>query len=639
MPGHDVPPSPVPAPLARPHHNLPDLDKELAQVGSFDQLVKDPQLLASLQASGYDAPSPIQWKAIPLGRLGLDVIAQAKSGTGKTIVFSVLAIEAVSRCRHLDSPAERPTGLQVLILAPTREVAMQIYQVVYQLIQGMGPPWKDKGVCQAFIGGMPLREDLAKAPTTRIAVGTPGRINQLLVLGAFVTMDFQMVVLDEADKLMEGSFQATIRDIVGLVAPLSSSSSPASRRQVLAFSATYDTELLETLRTLTHEPQYIMQTATDPAPTLSNVRQFYYPVVLSATDPTDEGQATAAQHRATIQQQKTVATLHLFQQLSFYQCMVFLNHSQRGQQLVAELTQRGYPAVWISAHLTQPERLAIMTQVRNFAVRVVVCSDLLARGIDIDRVDLVILWDMPRDPETYFHRVGRTGRFGARGTAVTLIGDQDEQEALAILRSQLQAPVYPIDTLLSPKKSVAVTTPSTPTTGEKWPRIALRPDEQAAYDKLLEQSKVTPAPTDPIAYPSVEQVSPPVIVKKRKLSNVASTSSERLSRRRMHHSVPVNASALPAGKPMDAGNQLQKPSADASLLRTPRVEVKEFDTCHVSLHPDQQPWSLPFPFNHASANSQAWELSGSNAHHPPPEKDPATSAYPYGHLASLLFPG
>ncbi|KAJ1972078.1 hypothetical protein H4R35_004876 [Dimargaris xerosporica] len=635
MPTPASSPSPLPVPLARPHQsNLPDLDSELTQIGSFDQLVKDPQLLASLQASGYAAPSPIQWKAIPLGRLGLDVIAQAKSGTGKTIVFSVLAIEAVNRCHSLDSA----TGLQVLILAPTREVAMQIHQVVYQLTQGMGPLWKDKGLCQAFIGGMPLRDDLAKAPATRIAVGTPGRINQLLVLGAFVTVNFRMIVLDEADKLMEESFQGTVRDIVGLVAPLSSSSSPASRRQVLAFSATYDTALLDILRTLTHDPQYVMQTTIDPAPTLSNVRQYYYPVVSPAADPTDDEQITAAQRRVTIQRQKTAATLHLFQQLSFYQCMVFLNHNQRGQQLVATLTQQGYPAVWISAHLTQPERLAIMAQVRNFAVRVVVCSDLLARGIDIDRVDLVVLWDMPRDPETYFHRVGRTGRFGTRGIAVTLIGDQGEQEALAILRSQLQASIHPIDTLLNPTKISVATTANLTTTREEQARVTLRPDEQAAYDKLLEASKVALASTDGILYPSDKPASPPAGSQKRKRNDHVSVSSGRSSRRRMDRDKPANASALSAEKSVDADNQPQEPSDEAPLQLMPSTEFGEPSIPAAAGYADQLLGFLPFPFNHAIANSQAWGLPGTNINHSTLSVDPA-EAYPYGQLASLLFPG
>ncbi|RKP34360.1 P-loop containing nucleoside triphosphate hydrolase protein, partial [Dimargaris cristalligena] len=370
----------------------------------FEDLIQNPQLLKALQTSGFQSPSPIQWKAIPLGRLGLDLIAQAKSGTGKTIVFSVLAIEG----------AAAAVGLHTIILAPTREIAFQSYTVIQHLSELMG-----LSICDYFIGGTPYADDVAKATKCHIAVGTPGRLSQLLINGAFQTHSFRTLILDEADKLMEESFQSTVQDIAQLL---------PRPHQTLAFSATYNETLLAKLeKNLMHQPQHVR--LTQSGPTLSGVRQFYLEIPI---------EPTSAPARFQLQQSKQKAIADLFTHLPFYQCLIFLNHHQRGPQLADYLTHLGYPAVWISSHLNQAERLDVMRKARAFQIRVIVSSDLMARGIDIDRVDLVINWDMPWDPETYFHRVGRTGRFGSIGYTVSLVAPTLEGPMLHRLQTEFK---------------------------------------------------------------------------------------------------------------------------------------------------------------------------------------------------------
>ncbi|ORX90563.1 DEAD-domain-containing protein [Basidiobolus meristosporus CBS 931.73] len=368
---------------------------------TFDTLISNPLLLKGLNQSGYRKPSPIQLKALPLGRLGLDLVAQAKSGTGKTIVFSVISLEAVNL--HVNFP-------QVLVLAPTREIAVQIKEVmtaVASFIEGLQ--------VQVFIGGLPISEDLSKLRNCHIAVGTPGRVQALIQAGSFPTHALKLFVLDEADKLMEDVFFVQIEVIY---------KSLPQTKQSMAFSATYDNGLLEKINRFVHMPQYVMLCSETPS--LEGWVQQYYEVVSS------DGDSNAIQKFAAYKG-KFRRLEELLSKVPFYQCIIFLNHRGRAVELSENLTRKGWPALYISGGLNQRERLATLSKARNFQLRVLVCSDLIARGVDIERVDLVVNLDMPRDPETYFHRVGRTGRFGTRGLAVSFI---DQNEVTAIQRLQ-----------------------------------------------------------------------------------------------------------------------------------------------------------------------------------------------------------
>lgn len=224
------------------HSNDVQINEDL----DFSSLVSNPALLQGLVQAGYQRPSPIQLKTIPLGRLGLDLIAQAKSGTGKTIVFSVIAIESVLSGKDSSATSLNQQQPRAVILAPTREIAVQIQEVIQSVLHN---GLERKVLCHSMIGGMPIQQDKANLQNCSIVVGTPGRVRSLISTGHLKPNQIRLLVLDEADKLMEDAFKD---DVVKIAQGLGSS------KQVMAFSATYDDDLLSQLDQLVKDPVYIM---------------------------------------------------------------------------------------------------------------------------------------------------------------------------------------------------------------------------------------------------------------------------------------------------------------------------------------------------------------------------------------------
>ncbi|KAF9131972.1 DEAD (Asp-Glu-Ala-Asp) box polypeptide 20 [Mortierella sp. 14UC] len=400
----------------------------------FSSLVSNPVLLKGLTESGYQRPSPIQLKTIPMGRLGLDMIAQAKSGTGKTAVFSVIAIESVLSQLPKDlinnnstmpgsKSQQQPQHPGAVIIAPTREIAVQIQDVIVSILQG----GLNKSItCIAMIGGMPIQKDKENLKRCSIVVGTPGRVLSLIETGHLDTTHIRLFVMDEADKLMEDLYRDDVFKICkGL----------GSNKQVMAFSATYDDDLLAHIDKLVKNPVYVM--LTNGTPELEGVLQFYKSVKLS-----QEQQSSSVFMRQTHLIEAKFAELEgIFTHTPFYQAIVFLNHTRRATDLVKFLVRRGWPAMHIASGISQVERLAVMEKARKFELRVLVCSDLIARGIDIDRVNLVVNMDLPRDPETYLHRIGRTGRYGTTGLAVSIV-DDTELKTIEILKNDFSISLH-----------------------------------------------------------------------------------------------------------------------------------------------------------------------------------------------------
>ncbi|NXA95084.1 DDX20 helicase, partial [Melanocharis versteri] len=359
----------------------------------FGSLLLSPPVLAGLEAAGFHRPSPVQLKAIPLGRCGLDLIVQAKSGTGKTCVFATIALDAVL----LESPAT-----QILILAPTREIAVQIHTVITTI--GI----KMEGLeCHVFIGGTPLSQDRSRLKKCHIAVGSPGRIKQLIELDYLSTASIRLFVLDEADKLLEeGSFQEQINWIY--------SSLPVNK-QMLAVSATYPESLAAALTRYMREPTFVRLNPTDPG--LLGLKH-YYKIVNSHPLP----------HKTF--EEKTQHLQELFSKIPFNQALVFSNLHSRAQHLAEILTSRGFPAECISGNMNQNQRLDAMAKLKQFHCRVLISTDLTSRGIDAEKVNLVINLDVPLDWETYMHRVGRAGRFGTLGLSVTYCCRGEEENTM-----------------------------------------------------------------------------------------------------------------------------------------------------------------------------------------------------------------
>ncbi|KAF9918747.1 DEAD (Asp-Glu-Ala-Asp) box polypeptide 20 [Lobosporangium transversale] len=423
----------------------------------FSSLVQHPVLLKGLVDAGYQKPSPIQLKTIPLGRLGLDLIAQAKSGTGKTIVFSVIAIEIILSGLSADSTTksdrdpnasavqhqrQQQHNPKAVIIAPTREIAVQIQDVIRSLLKtGL----EHTVTCHSMIGGTPIQQDKENLKRCSIVVGTPGRVRSLISTGHLVTNQVRLLVLDEADKLMEDVFK---QDVFNIAERL------GANKQVMAFSATYDDDLLKLLDQLVKSPVYVM--LSNGTPELEGVLQYYK--VATVDDKDSGGSIYLKQLR--ILDAKFAELEHLLTHVPFYQGIVFLNHRGRAQDLVKVLTRKGWPAMHIASGIPQEERLEVMKKARKFELRILVCSDLIARGIDIDRVNLVVNLDLPRDPETYLHRIGRTGRYGTTGLAVSIV-DEQELNTVEILKSDYritiqQLPLEPSDAYKELSRSINI---------------------------------------------------------------------------------------------------------------------------------------------------------------------------------------
>ncbi|NXO50223.1 DDX20 helicase, partial [Aramus guarauna] len=379
----------------------------------FGSLLLSAPVLAGLEAAGFHRPSPVQLKAIPLGRCGLDLIVQAKSGTGKTCVFSAIALDAVL----LESPAT-----QILILAPTREIAVQIHAVITTI--GI----KMEGLeCHVFIGGTPLNQDKVRLKKCHIAVGSPGRIKQLIELDYLNTASIRLFILDEADKLLEeGSFQEQINWIY--------SSLPANK-QMLAVSATYPESLANALTRYMREPTFVRLNPTDPS--LIGLKQ-YYKIVNSHPLP----------HKTF--EEKTQHLQELFSKIPFNQALVFSNLHSRAQHLAEILTSRGFPAECISGSMNQNQRLDAMAKLKQFHCRVLISTDLTSRGIDAEKVNLVINLDVPVDWETYMHRIGRAGRFGTLGLSVTYCCRGEEENTMMKIAQKCNLQLLPLPEPIPP---------------------------------------------------------------------------------------------------------------------------------------------------------------------------------------------
>ncbi|XP_074536872.1 putative ATP-dependent RNA helicase DDX20 [Halichoeres trimaculatus] len=388
-------------------------DVLLSEGIDFSSLLLSPAVLEGLSSAGFQKPSPIQLKAIPLGRCGLDLIVQAKSGTGKTCVFCTIALDSLV----LENPAT-----QVLVLAPTREIAVQIHSVVMAIGCAM------EGLeCHVFIGGRPVSQDKSHLKKCHIAVGSPGRIKQLIELGMLSTASIRLFVLDEADKLLEeGSFQEQINWIF--------SSLPVTK-QMLALSATYPESLAQHLTRYMSEPTFVRLNPSDMG--LKGLKQ-YYKLVQSHPLP----------HK--VFEEKVQHLLELFSKIPFNQALVFSNLHTRAQNLADILSSKGLPAVCISGGLSQDQRLEAMSKLKQYQCRVLISTDLTSRGIDADKVNLVINLDVPQDWETYMHRIGRAGRFGTQGLAVTYCCHGEEENKMMSIAQKCSLNMSSLPSVLEP---------------------------------------------------------------------------------------------------------------------------------------------------------------------------------------------
>uniref|UniRef100_A0A069DYY3 Eukaryotic initiation factor 4A n=1 Tax=Panstrongylus megistus TaxID=65343 RepID=A0A069DYY3_9HEMI len=351
-------------------------------VDNFDNMNLKEELLRGIYAYGFERPSAIQQRAIIPCVKGHDVIAQAQSGTGKTATFSISILQ------QIDTSVRE---CQALILAPTRELAQQIQKVVVTLGDFMG------AMCHACIGGTNVREDMRKLEMgVHVLVGTPGRVFDMISRRALKTNTIRIFVLDEADEMLSRGFKEQIHDVFKTL---------IQEVQVILLSATMPSDVLEVTSCFMRNPIRILVKKEEL--TLEGIKQFY--VAIEKED------------------WKLETLCDLYDTLSITQAVIFCNTRRKVDWLTENMHSRDFTVSAMHGDMGQRERDLIMKAFRTGSSRVLITTDLLARGIDVQQVSLVINYDLPSNRENYIHRIGRGGRFGRKGVAINFVTDDDKR--------------------------------------------------------------------------------------------------------------------------------------------------------------------------------------------------------------------
>jgi ATP-dependent RNA helicase DeaD len=358
---------------------------------TFAQLGIRPELIDALSRSGVKEPTPVQTRSIPLLLQGLDVIAQAQTGTGKTLAFLLPILERVDVTQ---------SAVQALILTPTRELALQITDEARKLAPVVGAN------VLATYGGQDVESQVKKlAGATHVVVATPGRLLDHLRRGTISLDQVAMLVLDEADQMLHMGFLPEVEQIIEQV---------AADRSTMLFSATMPEQIRTIARRYMRSPQHVHVQGKQV--TLEEIEQ----VVVETTDRT--------------KQDALASKLDEYQP---YLAVIFCRTKLRADNLLATLLRRGYNADALHGGLTQAKREQVMKRFREAKIQYLVATDVAARGLDVEGVTHVFNYDIPHDAESYIHRIGRTGRAGQKGVAVTFVAPKD-QEFLALIEQGVQ---------------------------------------------------------------------------------------------------------------------------------------------------------------------------------------------------------
>ena len=371
-------------------------DVTLTRGQEFEDYFLKRELLMGIFEKGFERPSPVQERAIPIILQNRNVLARAKNGTGKTAAFIIPCLEKTD-------PVKK--HIQVLILIPTRESALQTSAVVRELGKHM------KVECMVSTGGTSLKDDIMRLyKPVHVLVGTPGRILDLSEKGVAILTQCHTLIMDEADKLLSPEFEPLLEKLVLHCSP---------ERQICLFSATFPVSVKKFKDKFIHHP-YEINLMDDL--TLKGITQFY----------------------AFVEERQKVHCLHtLFTKLEINQSVIFCNSVNRVELLAKKITELGYSCFYIHAKMQQSHRNRVFHEFRNGSTRHLVSSDLFTRGIDIQSVNVVINFDFPKTSETYLHRIGRAGRFGHLGLAINLI-TFDDRFNLYRIESELATEIKPI---------------------------------------------------------------------------------------------------------------------------------------------------------------------------------------------------
>uniref|UniRef100_A0A0G4H3G2 RNA helicase n=1 Tax=Chromera velia CCMP2878 TaxID=1169474 RepID=A0A0G4H3G2_9ALVE len=349
---------------------------------TFDALNLREELLRGVYSYGFEKPSAIQQRGIKPILDKRDTIGQAQSGTGKTATFTIAILQSIDyevmRC-------------QALVLAPTRELALQIQKVVISLGDYL------KVQCHACVGGTQVRDDIAKLRAgVHLVVGTPGRVFDMIKREYLILDDVKLFVLDEADEMLSRGFKDQIYDIFRRL---------PQTVQVALFSATMPNDILELTSKFMRDPVRILVKRDEL--TLEGIRQFYVAVEK--------------------EEWKFETLCDLYETVTIAQAIIYCNTRQKVNYLTENMNKKDFTVSSMHAELPQEQRQLIMREFRSGSTRVLITTDLLARGIDVQQVSLVINYDLPSSIENYLHRIGRGGRFGRKGIAINFITANDQK--------------------------------------------------------------------------------------------------------------------------------------------------------------------------------------------------------------------
>jgi ATP-dependent RNA helicase UAP56/SUB2 len=367
----------------------------------FKDFILKPECLRSVVDCGFEHPSEVQHECIPQAVLGMDIICQAKSGMGKTAVFVLATL-------HQLSVAAFPVGenqVSVLVLCHTRELAFQIAHE-YERFSKYLPKVKTA----VFYGGISIRtnRDVLKNDCPHIVVGTPGRVLGLIREKSLKLDHIKHFVLDECDRILESlDMRRDIQEIFRMT---------PHEKQVMMFSATLSKDIRPVCKKFCQDPMEIY-VDDDKKLTLHGLNLYYIKLA---------------------EAEKNRKLNDLLDALEFNQVVIFVSKVARANELNRLLTECNFPSICIHAGMKQDERIAKYKSFKDFNARILVSTDLFGRGIDIERVNVVINYDFPDDSDQFLHRVGRAGRFGTKGIAISFISSGPDQEVLDKVQSRFE---------------------------------------------------------------------------------------------------------------------------------------------------------------------------------------------------------
>jgi len=369
---------------------------ENQEESSFENMKLKDDLLRGIISFGFEKPSAIQAKSIIPIYMGNDIIAQAQSGTGKTAAFTIGALQRIVPNPNPNPNPSRKSQTQVVILAHTRELAEQIYDVNKKLSFYM----KDV-TCLLCTGGTSITEtnnilkSLQKSSLTFVIVGTPGRLLDLIQKKIVDLSSLKILILDEADELLSESFNSQVKSLV---------TSVPKTTQICLFSATLDDSILDLASNFMSKDLKKILVKQDEL-TLEGISQYFI--------------------NTMVDKYKNDVILDLYNLITISQSIIYVNNKFKSEELKAFLEKNNFTTDIINSSLEYSARRSIMQQFRTGKIRVLISTDLLARGIDVQQVSIVINYDLPQNKEAYIHRIGRSGRFGRKGVAINLVTNRD----------------------------------------------------------------------------------------------------------------------------------------------------------------------------------------------------------------------